>query len=38
MCVDLRIIGFGVELEWLFGVGVGMVSSSSVGYSVGEFY
>ena len=39
MCVESRIVGFDVELERLFRVGVvvGMVSSSSVGHSVSEF-
>ena len=39
VCVDSRSVGFDVELEKLFGVVavVGMVSSSSVGHSVGEF-
>ena len=38
VCVDSRIVGFDVELERWFGVVVvvGMVSSSSVGHSVGE--
>ena len=38
--MNSRTVGFDDELERLFGVGVvvGMVSSSSVGHSVGEWH